>query len=115
MNNSFIKLLNDKGDIKIYKYMEITDSDPLHETNSYYEEYIYNVFDLLKENEQLRDEKVKLLSEKEHYKHLYSELKKQKDDVVELIYKKMRDVDIYGTQIFDLNEILRMLGETDDK
>ena len=49
----------------------------------------------------------------EQYKHLYSEVKKQKDDVVELIYKKMRDVDIYGTQIFDLNEILRMLGEID--
>ena len=47
----------------------------------------------------------------EHYKHLYSEVKKQKDDVVKLIYKKMKDVDIYGTQTFDLNEILRMLGE----
>ena len=42
------------------------------------------------------------------------QLKKQKDDVVKLIYKKMRDVNIYGTQTFDLNEILRMLGEKDD-
>lgn len=49
-----------------------------------------------------------------HYKHLYSEVKKQKDNVVKLIYKKMRDVDIYGTQTFDLNEILRMLGEIDE-
>lgn len=50
----------------------------------------------------------------EHYKHLYSEVKKQKDDVVKLIYKKMRDVDIYGTQTFDLEELLRMLGEIDE-
>ena len=41
-------------------------------------------------------------------------LKKQKDDVVKLIYKKMRDVDIYGTQTFELSEILRMLGEIDE-
>lgn len=44
----------------------------------------------------------------EHYKHLYSEVKKQKDDVVELIkktpflYHPFRE------------ELLRMLGEIDD-
>lgn len=64
---------------------------------------------LEKENEQLREEKVKLLSERE-------QLKKQKDDVVEYI----KSLQIYGlrsgkmliTKI--LNKILRMLGEIDE-
>ena len=59
------------------------------------------------------DDLQKKAEQGEHYKHLYSEVKKQKDDVVKLIYKKMRDVDIYGTQTFDLDELLRMLGEID--
>ena len=44
----------------------------------------------------------------EHYKHLYSEVKKQKDDVVEYI-KKFKD-DIRG---LDEVVLLRMLGEKD--
>lgn len=115
MNNNFIKLLNDKGDIKVYKYMEIPDSDPLHEPISYYEEYIYNVFNLLKENKKLQEEK-------DHYKHLYSEVKKQKDDVVEFIKKNKKVITKYeakdtglpiGTFMWNIDEVLRMLGEID--
>ncbi len=108
MNNSFVKLLNDKGDIRVYKYMEIPDIDPLHEPISYYEEYICNAFDLLKENEKLQEEQ-------DHYKHLYSEVKKQKDDVVEYIKEHLTD----NGRFLMLNEwqvpdLLRMLGEIDE-
>jgi hypothetical protein len=60
----------------------------------------------------------------EHYKHLYSIVKKQKDDVVEYIkenknkaiapYGDDEDTD-YEVCLFeeDINEILRMLGEID--
>ena len=56
----------------------------------------------------------------EHYKHLYSEVKKQKDDVVEYIKKNILiSYDKYG---FDknivagiiVNDLLRMLGEIDE-
>lgn len=53
-------------------------------------------------------------TENEQLENENQQLKKQKDDVVKLIYKKMRDVDIYGTQTFDLDELLRMLGEIDE-
>jgi len=50
----------------------------------------------------------------EHYKHLYSEIKKQKDDVVEYI-KSLRIFSARnnGKTLFAkiLNEILRLLGE----
>ena len=51
----------------------------------------------------------------DHYKHLYSEVKKQKDDVVEYIkhYINFRK-DIYpyiDMREFDLDKVLRMLGE----
>lgn len=51
----------------------------------------------------------------EHYKHLYSEVKKQKDDVVEYI----KSINLCGFRngktFFSkmLNDILRMLGEID--
>ena len=70
---------------------------------------------LLVQNEKLK-KKVEL---GEHYKHLYSEVKKQKDDVVECIKKNILiGYDKYG---FDknivagivVNDLLRMLGETD--
>ena len=60
----------------------------------------------------------------EHYEHLYNEVKKQKDDVVEYIkenkdktimpYGDNEDTD-YEVCLFeeDINEILRMLGEID--
>ena len=66
---------------------------------------------LYEENEELKVEKVKLLSE-------IQQLKKQADDVVEYIKK-----DWYSKNTIDINEIvigdwridiLRMLGEIDD-
>lgn len=69
-----------------------------------------------------KDKKIKELQKKaelgEHYKHLYSEVKKQKDDVVEYIKKNW-----YSKNTRDINEIvigdwridlLRMLGEIDE-
>ena len=56
----------------------------------------------------------KKVEQGDHYKHLYSEVKKQKDDVVEYIKHKMsikENYMIYG----DIGtEILRMLGEIDE-
>ena len=51
----------------------------------------------------------------EHYKHLYSKLKKQKDDVVEYIKEHLTD----NGRFLMLNEwqvpdLLRMLGEIDE-
>jgi hypothetical protein len=46
----------------------------------------------------------------EHYKHLYSEVKKQKDDVVELIKKETKEFHFENDKLID---ILRMLGEID--
>jgi hypothetical protein len=58
--------------------------------------------------------KVKELAE--HYKHLYSEVKKQKDDVVE--YIKSLQICTLGNSKTLITEIiiniLRMLGEIDD-
>ena len=55
----------------------------------------------------------------EHYKHLYSEVKKQKDDAIEYIkhYINFRK-DIYpyiDMREFDLDKLLRMLGEVECK
>jgi len=56
----------------------------------------------------------------EHYKHLYSEVKKQKDDVVEYIKKNKKVITKYeakdtrlpiGTFMWNIDEVLRMLGE----
>ena len=63
----------------------------------------------------VQNEKLKKKAELgEHYKHLYSEVKKQKDDVVEYIKHKMsikENYMIYG----DIGtELLRMLGEIDE-
>lgn len=65
------------------------------------------------------DNLLKMVELGEHYKHLYSEVKKQKDDVVEYIKKNILiGYDKYG---FDknivagivVNDLLRMLGEID--
>lgn len=50
----------------------------------------------------------------EHYKHLYSEVKKQKDDVVEYIKKLSDNTDdttCYEIDRNSRNDLLRMLGE----
>lgn len=60
----------------------------------------------------------------DHYKHLYSEVKKQKDDVVEYIKKHFQDegtgivCKYVGDKCCEVNEnfideLLRMLGEID--
>ena len=52
----------------------------------------------------------------EHYKHLYSEVKKQKDDVVELIKKQLlsnTNITKYTDEMC-LRHILRMLGEINE-
>lgn len=67
-------------------------------------EYQQEVMKLNKEIEDLQ----KQVEQGDHYKHLYSEVKKQKDDVVEYIksYLQFR-------KEFDLDKVLRMLGEID--
>jgi len=71
---------------------------------------------LLVQNKKLK----KKAEQGDHYKHLYSEVKKQKDDGIEYIKKNILiGYDKYG---FDknivagivVNELLRMLGETDE-
>ena len=59
----------------------------------------------------------------EHYKHLYSEVKKQKDDVVEYIKYQLSNLDLekdedvkakmLGSMILVMLEDNRMLGEKD--
>ena len=49
----------------------------------------------------------------EHYKHLYSKLKKQKDDVVEIIKRQLlsnTNITKYTDEMC-LRHVLRMLGE----
>lgn len=59
------------------------------------------------------DEIEKITKEKDHYKHLYSEVKKQKDDVVNLLEIKIarfhNEEDYYLTTE-DFEDLLRMLG-----
>ena len=59
----------------------------------------------------------------EHYEHLYSEVKKQKDDGIKYIKSKKAIINTDYIRIFDLfeideqgytEELLRMLGEIDD-
>ena len=81
--------------------------------NSHVEAYIHR---LERENKNLQ-KKAEL---GEHYKHLYSEVKKQKDDVVEYIKKNILigydkvgfNKDIVAGIV--VNDLLRMLGETDE-
>jgi len=47
----------------------------------------------------------------DHYKHLYSEVKKQKYDVVEYIKENEKE---YGSLLDNEKIILRMLGEIDE-
>lgn len=71
---------------------------------------------------------IKEIEKLEHYKHLYSKVKKQKDDVVVFAKKEKENYLTKACRIADTNnaglitsaaiytcdEILRMLGETDD-
>ena len=64
----------------------------------------------------LEKENKKLQEEKDHYKHLYSEVKKQKDGVIE--YIKSLQICTLGNSKTLITEIiiniLRMLGEIDE-
>jgi len=56
----------------------------------------------------------------EHYKHLYSEVKKQKDDGINFIHKELDRFDCEGSMSISMRisyfeeELLRMLGETNE-
>ena len=53
----------------------------------------------------------------DHYKHLYSEVKKQKDDVVELIKARIKENEGHinaRMEIYHYKNMLRMLGEIDE-
>ena len=83
---------------------------------------------LMKCYEELELENEKLQEEKDHYKHLYSAVKKQKDDVVVFAKKEKENYLTKACRIADTNnaglitsaaiytcdEILRMLGEIDE-
>ena len=64
-----------------------------------------------------KDRLDKTLFEKDHYKHLYSEVKKQKDDVVEYIKNNFIEGEVFYSKSWlkmKKKELLRMLGETDE-
>lgn len=71
------------------------------------------IIDLHKEIEDLQ----KKAEQGEHYKHLYNEVKKQKDDGIDWIKNnfcyvgKKMSLKPYS----DLKDLLRMLGDSDDK
>ena len=73
-------------------------------------------------NEYIKDLQKKA-EQGDHYKKLYGEIKKQKDDVVEYIKKHIQEYDIDGSPTnldeFDFlaspKTLLRMLGEIDVK
>jgi predicted transcriptional regulator len=97
------------------------------------EEIINQVCDCFKINitlnelEKIIDDLQKKAELGEHYKYLYSEVKKQKDDVVEYIKTAIEDGDYFEADIdSDIQpashdkyvnsvDILRMLGEIDVK
>ena len=94
------------------------------ETHIKYEKYLspINQKCLLEYIENLQ----KKAEQGEHYKHLYSEVKKQKDDVVikyiKYLIKRLEEFDIlerketgaFWYQVMgELKELLRMLGEID--
>ena len=67
-----------------------------------------------------KDKKIKELQKKaelgEHYKHLYSVVKKQKDDVVEYLKKRITYDSLCNMEVetyISPKKILRMLGEID--
>lgn len=65
----------------------------------------------------MQDQIDNLQKKADHYKHLYSEVKKQKDDVVELIKKQLlsnTNITKYTDEMC-LRYILRMLGEIDNE
>ena len=78
-------------------------------------EFVGNDYSIEKfQNSKAVSNLIKEIEKLEHYKHLYSEVKKQKDDVVEYIKEHLTD----NGRFLMLNEwqvpdLLRMLGEID--
>lgn len=62
-----------------------------------------------------KDRLDKTLFEKDHYKHLYSEVKKQKDDGIKYIKEECLGKNLVDDDIRNdaFKNLLRMLGETD--
>ena len=58
------------------------------------------------------DNLLKMVDLGDHYKHLYSEVKKQKDDVVKVLYQLKRSAR-WERYLYEVDYILRMLGEID--
>lgn len=113
-NKEIEELLNELKDK--YSYEPYDTTGKVYTTISYEEgQLLLSYIEQLKKKAELG----------EHYKHLYSEVKKQKDDAFEYI-KKNKDKTImpYGDNedtdfevcLFeeDINELLRMLGERDE-
>ena len=81
-------------------------------------------FHEIKRLRKLYENKIKDLQKKaelgDHYKHLYSEVKKQKDDCIKYIHKELDRFDCEGSMSISMRisyfeeELLRMLGEIDD-
>ena len=92
-----------------YKYF---DEENYNKLVSVYEncQWFINIWEQLEQNIEDLQKKAEL---GEHYKHLYSEVKKQKDDVVEYI-KSIARTDDYLDGI-SCDDLLRMLGEIDEK
>lgn len=83
------------------------------ESNGSVREIMYDVSDKIADIIEDLQKKAEL---GEHYRHLYSEIKKQKDDVVEYIKNNTYFEDnIVKTMVFGdfSKDLLRMLGETD--
>lgn len=85
------------------------------------EEYLKNILKDFKGNLVDYIEGLKKKAELgEHYKHLYSEIKKQKDDAIKFIHKELDRFDCEGSMSISMRisyfeeELLRMLGETDE-
>ena len=85
------------------------------------EEYLSNILKDFKGNLVEYIEQLKQKAElADHYKHLYSEVKKQKDDCIKYIHKELDRFDCEGSMSISMRisyfeeELLRMLGEIDD-
>ena len=86
-------------------------------------EFVGNDYSIEKfQNSKAVSNLIKEIEKLDHYKHLYSEVKKQKDDVVEFIKKNKKVITKYeakdtglpiGTFMWNIDEVLRMLGEID--
>ena len=91
--------------------------EPYDNTGNVYTTISYEEGQLLLSYIEQLEKKVEL---GDHYKNLYSEVKKQKDDAVEFIHKELDRFDCEGSMSISMRisyfeeDLLRMLGEIDD-